>query len=57
MSIEVSVKDLDTGERDIQVVHNDYVIVTAGNVYVDGIQKYPGKGTTVITIKTRKAKA
>ena len=51
--IRVTVEDLKTGEIQTCEVWDDYVILTAGSCYVDGIQVYPTKGTHVLTIKGR----
>jgi hypothetical protein len=48
--IRVTVEDLETGETESKVVWNDYVIVTAGDHYVDGIVRH-ANGTTQLTIK------
>ena len=53
--IRVTVTDLETGESETAEVTDDYIIVTAGRCYVAGAQHYPGKGTTVLTIKTESA--
>lgn len=50
--IRVTCTDLATGESESQEIWNDYLIITAGNRYVSGVQWYPGKGTAVVTIKT-----
>lgn len=49
--IRVTCTDPETGDSETQEITNDYIVVCAGNHYVDGIQHYPGTGTTVITIK------
>lgn len=51
MSIEVTCRDTESGESETQTIENDYIVVTAGTFYVDGIQSYPGTGTVVLTIK------
>jgi len=52
MSIEVTVRDTQTGETETMTIENDYVIVTAGSCYVATTQVY-GTGTTSLTIKGR----
>lgn len=53
MAIEVTVRDTETGDTETQTVENDYVIVTAGDCYVDSRQAH-GKGTHVLTVKGRR---
>lgn len=53
MSIEVTVRDTETGESETQTIENDVIVITAGTCYVDRIQDYPAKGTQVYTIKGR----
>ncbi len=48
--IKVTVEDLETGDEDATTIWDDYVLVCAGDVYLDGIQKY-GNGTVVLTLK------
>lgn len=50
----VTCEDIDTGESESAVIENNHIVITDGNRYVDGVQHYPGSGTTVITIKTKK---
>jgi hypothetical protein len=50
--IEVTARDLVTGEVSTATIHNDYVLVVAGSCYLDGIQDYPMKGTRVLTVMT-----
>ena len=51
--IKVTISATATGEvLEERVIENDYLIVCAGNRYVDGVQQYPDKGTTVLTVKT-----
>lgn len=53
--IKVTVTDPDTGEvLGERTLENDYVIICAGSRYLDGVQQYPAKGTTVLTVKTRR---
>ncbi|GAB3884486.1 hypothetical protein [Terrabacter terrigena] len=49
----VTCEDLDTGESQSAVIANDFLVITDGNRYLDGVQHYPGTGTTILTIKTR----
>jgi len=50
-AIKVTVTDPDSGEVLAErVVENDYVILTAGNRYVDGVQTH-ANGTHVLTVK------
>lgn len=53
MSVEVTVRDTESGESETQTIDNDVIVVTAGTCYVDGIQDYPTKGTQIYTIKGR----
>jgi len=51
-AIRVTVTDPDSGEVLAEkVLDNDYMVICAGNRYVDGIQTYPAVGTAVVTIK------
>lgn len=50
----VTCEDVDTRDLESIVIENDYVVIVDGNRYVDGVQNYPGSGTSVITIKTKK---
>lgn len=54
MSIEVTVRDTESGESSTATIENDYVIVTAGTCTAD-IQAYPTTGTHIITVKGRSA--
>jgi hypothetical protein len=48
--IKVTISDPETGEiLDEAVIDNDYVIVCAGNRYLEGVTKY--ENTVVATIK------
>lgn len=49
----VTCEDLATGQTDSRDIKDNYVVTTDGRCYVDGIQHYPGTGTTVLTIKMR----
>jgi len=50
----VTCEDVETGESESVVIEDNHVVVVDGNQYVDGVQRYPGTGTTVITIRTKK---
>lgn len=53
-ALRVTVEDLETGDTETQEIPlNEVLIITTGTCYVDGWQDYPGKGTTVYTIKGR----
>lgn len=45
--------DLVAGESEEAVIRDDYVVITDGDRYVDGLQVYPKSGTVVVTIKRR----
>lgn len=49
----VTCEDIETGETESQVIENNYVVITDGRAFVDGVQHYPGTGTTVLTIKRK----
>lgn len=53
MAIEVTVRDTETGETDTATIEDDYILITAGECWLDGIQDYPVKGTRVLTVKGR----
>lgn len=48
--IEVTVKDLKTGQSESATIRNDYVIVTGGRCEVTHVQR-SGNGTHVLTVK------
>lgn len=48
----ITCTDVETGESDSAVIENDYLLVTDGSAYLDGVQRY-ASGTTVLTIKQR----
>lgn len=50
----VTCEDVETGESDSAVIQDDYMLITDGRCYLDGVQVY-GNGTTQITIKMRPA--
>jgi hypothetical protein len=54
MSIEVTVRDTESGESEVATIDNDYILVVAGSCYLDGLVDYPTKGTRVLTVKGRK---
>lgn len=49
--IEVTVRDLETGDVETKVIENDYLLVTAGTAHTTHIETYPKAGTHVLTIK------
>ena len=49
----VTCEDVETGETESHVIENNYVVIVDGNTYVDGVQHYPGTGTTTLTIKRK----
>ena len=51
--IEITVRDLDTGEIERQEISDDYVVVCAGRRYVSYVQTF-ANGTAVITIKVER---
>lgn len=53
MSIEVTVRDTETGESETSTIENDVIVITAGTCHVAGVQDYPSKGTQIYTIKGR----
>lgn len=54
----VTVEDLSDGEKTSMVVgEGDYILIPFAPCYLDGIQRYPGKGTVVLTIKDHKPQA
>lgn len=53
MGIRVTVEDTETGETATREIENDYVLVTDGTCWLDGVQQY-SNGTTVLTVKGRK---
>lgn len=50
--IQVTVEDLTTGDKEVKVFDNDYLLICAGNKHLEHTQDYPTKGTTILTIKT-----
>lgn len=56
-AIKVTVTDPESGEvLGEQVVENDYLLLTAGDRYLDGVQAH-GNGTHVLTIKRGQSEA
>lgn len=51
--IRVTAEDLETGERLVSEVDNDYVLICAGDRYLDGVVTYLKSGTVVLTVKRR----
>lgn len=49
--VRVTCEDVDTGESESKVLHDDWMVITDGRYYLDGVQSYPGTGTVVLTIK------
>lgn len=52
MSIEVTIRDTETGESETGIIDNDYILVVAGTCHVATTQAY-ANGTHVLTIKGR----
>lgn len=52
MSIEITVRDTETGSTDTRTIDDDYLIITAGRYYLSGIQRY-ANGTAVLTVKAQ----
>jgi hypothetical protein len=51
MTIEVTVHDTETGETETKTLDDDWLLITAGKVYLAHTQAYLSTGTTVLTIK------
>ena len=51
----VTATDVDSGETESLVIEDNHVVITDGTAYLSGVQFYPGTGTSVLTIKHRKA--
>lgn len=49
---QVTCRDVQTGQTGSKTIRDDYLLVTDGRCYLDGIQRH-ANGTTVLTIKTR----
>ncbi|MFJ4173381.1 hypothetical protein [Microbacterium sp. NPDC089696] len=55
--VNVTVSDPETGEElESRIVDNDFMVICAGDRYIDGVQAY-GNGTQVLTVKRRPATA
>jgi len=53
-AVKVTVTDPESGEvLGERVIENDYMVITAGNRYLDGVSAY-GNGTAVCTIKVKR---
>ena len=50
----VTCEDVETGDTEVQVVRDNYVVVTDGRCYVDHVNEYPGTGTVQLTLKRRR---
>lgn len=51
MSIEITVRDTETGETQTKTITDDYVVICAGRRYVHHKQVFPKSGTHQLTIK------
>lgn len=52
MSIEVTVRDTETGDEETKILPLDtYLVICTGRTYVAHEQRYPTTGGTQITIK------
>lgn len=47
---KVTAEDLDSGDTEIRVIHDNYVLVTDGDCHLAGVQKHED-GTHVITVR------
>jgi hypothetical protein len=54
--IQVTVLDLETGDAEDKTLDNDWLLITAGNRYMAGVQTYKN-GTAVITVKVDTTRA
>ena len=50
---EVTCRDVDTKFSATRVIENDYMVITDGNRYIDGLVVH-ANGTHIITVKVRK---
>lgn len=51
--VRVTVSDPKTGEEfESRVVDNDFMVICAGDRYIDSVQAY-GNGTQVLTVKRK----
>jgi len=53
MSIEVTVRDTETGQSETQTITDDVLVITAGTCYISSVSDYPKSGTQVYTVKGR----
>jgi hypothetical protein len=53
VSIEVTVRDTETGETDTKTITDDFVIVTAGRHYVSNVQSFSKTGTVQVTVRVK----
>lgn len=53
MASEVTCRDIDTGQTQVVVIEDDYVLIVDGSCYLDSSQTY-SNGTHVMTVKGRK---
>ena len=51
--VRITVTDLATGESESAEICNDYLLVTDGTYYLDGVQTH-ANGTHVLTVMRRK---
>lgn len=52
-AVKVTVTDPESGEvLGEKVIENDYIVVVAGNRYIEHVNAY-GNGTHVVTVKVR----
>jgi hypothetical protein len=54
--IEVTARDLGTGDSQTAVIADDYVLICAGSCYQAGVDADPETGTHVITVRGVKRK-
>lgn len=54
MSIEVTIRDTETGESQTGTIVDDYIVIVAGTCHVATTQMY-ANGTHVLTIKGRQS--
>jgi hypothetical protein len=51
-AIQVTVLDLDTNETETkQIDSGDFLLITTEPCYLAGTQRFPQKGTTILTVK------
>ncbi|GLJ78649.1 hypothetical protein [Microbacterium imperiale] len=52
-AIKVTVSDPESGEElESRVIDNDFMVLCAGDRYIDGVQAY-ANGTQIVTVKRR----